>query len=326
VTIQAEDINNGTSEHLVQFYDRDADLVESVGSFLFEGLQAGEVAVVIATAAHRGAFERRLAAAGIDVAAATGSGSLLLLDAAGTLSRFVSEGEIVPARFRSVIGDVLLQAAGRRIRAYGEMVALLWDEGRVPAAIDLEGLWNDILKEFPVSLLCAYRSQSFSGLDAADAMREVCDLHSGVVSSDGHQHGSRHSWPHEAVRGFVANLDAPRSARRFVVDELQSRGRDEHLVYEAALVVTELAANAVLHAGSPFVVTLAVGRGAVRISVHDGSTVLPAPRRKELMALSGRGLRLVDVLADRWGVEVAIGGKVVWVELADGARQADLFS
>jgi hypothetical protein len=66
-----------------------------------------------------------------------------------------------------------------------------------------------------------------------------------------------------------------------------------------------------------------MGLGVLRLSVHDGSTVPPTPRRKELMGLSGRGLRLVDVLADRWGVEVAAGGKVVWVELADGAGPSE---
>jgi anti-sigma regulatory factor (Ser/Thr protein kinase) len=328
VTIQVQDIASRASEHLVQFYDRESDLVASVGAFLFQGLQAGEVAVVIATRAHRGAFEDYLVAAGFDVAGAVGSGSLVLLDAAATLSRFVATGSVVPEQFRSVIGGVLRQGAGRRIRAYGEMVALLWDEGCVPAAIDLEGLWNDMLREFPVSLLCAYPSQSFSGLDDADAMREVCDLHSAVVSShghgEGHGDGSSPSGLREVVRRFSGELDSPQAARRFVVGELQSRSRDDRLVYEAALVVTELAANAVLHAGSAFVVTLSVGLGAVRISVHDSSSVLPTPRRKELMGLSGRGLRLVDVLADRWGVDVAIGGKVVWVELADVARPEDL--
>jgi anti-sigma regulatory factor (Ser/Thr protein kinase) len=321
VTIQAEVVKSGPSQHLVQFYDCDADLAESVGSFLYEGLRAGEVAVVIATEEHRGAFERCLAGAGIDVEAASERGCLILLDAAGTLSRFVSDGHLVPERFHSVIGGVLRQAAGRRIRAYGEMVALLWNAGRVPAAIDLEGLWNAILRVFPVSLMCAYPSQSFSELDA-DALREVCDLHSAVVSSDSHTHRGGHSLD-DTVRGFSADIDAPRAARRFVVEELKSRGRNERLVHEAALVVTELAANAVIHAGTPFVITLSVGLGAVRISVHDGSSVIPAPRRKELMALSGRGLRLVDVLGDRWGVDVAIGGKVVWVELLDVAGQGD---
>ena len=325
MTIQVKDIASRASEHLVQFYAREADLVASVGSFLLEGLQAGEVAVVIATRVHQCAFEDYLVAAGVDAAEAVGSGSLVLLDAAATLSRLVASGGIVPERFRSVIGGVLRQAAGRRIRAFGEMVALLWDEGRVPAAIDLEDLWNDMLRELPVSLLCAYPSKSFSGLDG-DARREVCDLHSAVVSSDGRDHG-RHGSPsgqHEVVRRFSGEGDSPQAARRFVVGELQSRRRDDRLVYEAALVVTELAANAVLHAGSAFVVTLSVGLGAVRISVHDSCSILPTPRRKELMGLSGRGLRLVDVLADRWGVDVAIGGKVVWVELADMERQADL--
>ncbi|MDQ1394034.1 MAG: hypothetical protein QOF30_3011, partial [Acidimicrobiaceae bacterium] len=251
MTIQAEVVKNGASEHRVQFYDCDADLVESAGSFLEEGVRAGELAVVIATEVHRREFGRYLAAAGIDVTAATAGGSLLLLDAATTLSGFVSDGQVAPDRFRSVISPVLRHAAGRRVRAYGEMVALLWDAGHVPAAIDLEGLWNGILREIPVSLLCAYRSESVSGPDDADALRDVCGLHSTVVSCTGDPHATGCSAHHEVVRGFAAELDAPYAARRFVVEELEARGCDERLVYEAALVVTELASNAVLHAGSP---------------------------------------------------------------------------
>jgi anti-sigma regulatory factor (Ser/Thr protein kinase) len=83
----------------------------------------------------------------------------------------------------------------------------------------------------------------------------------------------------------------------------------------AALVAAELTANSVLHAASPFTIAVSSPDGALRISVHDVSPVLPVPRRREAMAESGRGLGLVAALAEGWGAERTDDGKVVWAEL-----------
>src|SRR5580765_7926840 len=76
-------------DHVVQFYDRDEQLVETVGAYLGDGLRLGEVALVVATRAHTGAFEAALIADGISVAAARSDGSLITLDAGEVLSRFM---------------------------------------------------------------------------------------------------------------------------------------------------------------------------------------------------------------------------------------------
>jgi hypothetical protein len=70
--------------HVVQFYGDDRELAVGVGSYLGQGLLAGERAVVVATAEHRVAFEAELADAGIDLRGAIGSGRLVMLDAAQT--------------------------------------------------------------------------------------------------------------------------------------------------------------------------------------------------------------------------------------------------
>ncbi|MDQ6617378.1 MAG: MEDS domain-containing protein [Actinomycetota bacterium] len=307
--IGVEDIRSGAGDHVVQFYQREADLVYTVAANLFDALRAGETAVVIATGAHRDAFERELMSAGIELGEARGDGRYVPLDAASTLFQLRRDGRIDRDRFNSVIGGVLGQAGatGRRMRVYGEMVTLLWEAGQVAAAIELEGRWNDFGRDMPFSLLCAYPSQAVAGSQHSNALREVCALHSTVVHPD-----ARH-W--EVTRDFGAEFGAPRAARRFVVDQLRSHGYGEDLVNDAALVLTELAVNALVHARSAFTVALSCDRGAVCISVCDSSSVLPRRRDEDLMKQSGRGLGLVSAVSSRWGVKSTAEGKMVWAVL-----------
>ena len=83
------------------------------------------------------------------------------------------------------------------------------------------------------------------------------------------------------------------------------------------LVVSELAANAVHHAGTPFEVRLTIG-STVRLEVCDGSPVPPVVRDVDVHDVSGRGLLIVDRFADRWGHEEGAAGKTVWAELDPG--------
>jgi anti-sigma regulatory factor (Ser/Thr protein kinase) len=90
---------------------------------------------------------------------------------------------------------------------------------------------------------------------------------------------------------------------------------------ELRLLVTELAANAVLH-GKPDVHLEAcvVALRRVRIEVSDGSPELPQLRDHSVHSISGRGLHLVDALASAWGASPRLNGKVVWFELAQATR------
>ncbi len=113
---------------------------------------------------------------------------------------------------------------------------------------------------------------------------------------------------------FPPASDSPSAARHFVTDTLWN-WRIQQLADPAALIVTELASNAVVHAESDFTVTLSRGR-CLRISVRDGSTFPPTKTRgAPIDAPSGRGIGIVSALASAWGTEPADGGKVVWAEL-----------
>jgi hypothetical protein len=286
--------------HVVQFYGRDEELAERVTDYLLGALDGGGVAVVIATPEHRREFETRLGKAGVDLAAARDHGSYLPLDAAQTLSELMAAGKLDDAAFDRVIGTVIAAAGagGRPVRAFGEMVALLWDDGLVSDAVRLEAMWEELGARRPFSLFCGYRADSVTS--DMDAFAEVCRLHGDVV-------GSRSG----TARPFGFSREAPAAARHFAVATLNAWGAGD-LAGDVALVVTELAANAIVHARSAFTVNLSVHDDVLRISVRDASPLTGAG----LHAAPLHGLAVVEGLASRWGVEsLGNAGKTVWVDL-----------
>ncbi|GAA4990850.1 ATP-binding protein [Kineococcus glutinatus] len=112
-------------------------------------------------------------------------------------------------------------------------------------------------------------------------------------------------------------------ARRFVAGALRRLDLDR-VVDDAELAVTELVTNVVIHARTDMVVRVVPADGGARVEIHDGSPVMPTPGLARSTAASGRGLLLVEVLAQRWGAEpVPGGGKRVWFEIV-AAAPADL--
>jgi anti-sigma regulatory factor (Ser/Thr protein kinase) len=104
---------------------------------------------------------------------------------------------------------------------------------------------------------------------------------------------------------------APRASRDFVARTLQGWGLD-HLTPSAALVISELVTNSTMYAGSEIVLSVALGPGAVRLTVRDKSPDLPRPRKARL-GPHGRGLIIVAGFSRDFGVmPTAEGGKVVW--------------
>jgi anti-sigma regulatory factor (Ser/Thr protein kinase) len=294
----------GDGEHVVQFYDHDADLMRAAGDYLTRAVSEGGAAIVIATESHRHAFEAELADGGIDVARAVANGSLVWLDAAETLARFVHGGVVDPVSFRAALSPVVRRAqyGGRPVKAYGEMVALLWDAGDVLGAIEVEKLWNDLGRDLRFALWCGYNTRSVAGDEHAAALDKVCHLHTAVVDA--------------ATARFRAGPDAPCAARRFVASLLACRPYDNRAPTEdARLVVSELATNAVVHAGSPFTVAVRYDGETIRIDVHDWNPALPVLRDGGPFSRSGRGLHLVGALTSAWGVERSPDGKTVWAEL-----------
>lgn len=102
------------------------------------------------------------------------------------------------------------------------------------------------------------------------------------------------------------------AARRFVADVLKSCSIDMELV---ALLVSELVSNVVLHAHTPFEVEVRTRGAHIRVSVSDGSPVIPSVKQYAPDSVTGRGLTMIDLTAERWGIDENADGKAVWFEV-----------
>lgn len=111
-----------------------------------------------------------------------------------------------------------------------------------------------------------------------------------------------------------------RAVRSFVGRAADDAGVDREAAKVAA---SELATNVVRHAGTPFTVTISVRPGHLRVELSDGSAIVPAVvQMVRDDSDHGRGLRLLEALTERWGVDLQPGGKVVWFEMEPpSARQ-----
>jgi anti-sigma regulatory factor (Ser/Thr protein kinase) len=296
--------------HLVQFYDRDEELAGRVAGYLRVALEAGDLAVVVATPTHRAMFAARIAEAGVDLDLARSRGALVELDAAATLARIQATDVLSAEGFDDAVGSVIRGAVarGRRVQAFGEMVALLWEAGSIERALELEQLWNRLRDEVPFTLFCAYPNWLTQTSEGVSGFVDVCSAHSEVV-------GAPSLAAADAVRRFPKSPAAPRAARRFVSDWLAGCGHAD-LVDTAQLAVSELATNAVVHAGSDFTVSLTRSARAIRIAVADASPRVPEVPHPDVAATHGRGRLLVESLSTACGHDLVDGGKVVWADVS----------
>jgi len=170
-------------EHFVQIYDEDAAFLDTLESFVADGLRAGEAVVVIATHRHLSSLNRKLLQRGVGIDAAMRSDQYLALDAEAMLSMFMVDGWPDDELFNSFVNGLLKRCArnGRRVRAFGEMVALLWAQGNCGATVRLEHLWHELCEAKDFMLFCAYPKVGFTR-DSAESIQEICATHSRVIA------------------------------------------------------------------------------------------------------------------------------------------------
>ncbi|HEY6179960.1 MAG TPA: GAF domain-containing protein [Kofleriaceae bacterium] len=281
-----------THGHLVQFYESDSDLAHAVAAFLGAGLGAGERAVVIATMSHRCAFEHSLGSAGVDVERLVKAGMLMFVDAHETLSTFMRAGEPDRDLFQAEIGGLIerLLACEPRagLRAYGEMVDVLWTDGQHGAALALEELWNDLQQLHPFTLFCAYSMASFYKQPAGAG--QVCQTHTHVVAArPGSDDGSalETAQPPAYARQLVREIVHRSEVELALRESLRALRRKEEQLRESELQLRDFIENAAvgLHQVGP-----------------DG-TILWANRAElELLGYSRDeyiGRSIIDIHADR---------------------------
>lgn len=169
-------------DHLVQIYETEQRFLETLQTFVATGLERGEAVVPIATPGHIAALEARLELDGLDLRAMKACDQFISLDALETLSLFMVDGWPDDDRFRQMVSGLLKRLRGkdRRVRAFGEMVALLWGQGRSAATMRLEHLWHMLCRSESFALYRAYPKAGFTQKLAA-GINEICAAHSRVI-------------------------------------------------------------------------------------------------------------------------------------------------
>ena len=219
----------GAHRHDVQFYEREDFLYTAVADYLAEGVNAGEPGVVVATPEHRAGFAEALRMRGLDPA----NIDVLFLDARETLAKFMSGSMPDPQRFFSTIGAVLEAHKAVRLRAYGEMVDVLWRDGNREGAVRLEELWNEIAGFYSFSLLCAYPIGNFLKESDATLFDAICARHNRTLPTERYAMASGEERATEIVRlqqraqALEAEIEHRKHLEKALRDAL--RAKDEFL-------------------------------------------------------------------------------------------------
>jgi hypothetical protein len=170
-------------DHCLQIYEDDDVFLDALEGFVAAGIRQGDAIILIATPTHLAGLETRLEASGFDVVAAAKRKQYLALDAKTTLARFMVGGWPDEGLFTQFIDELLLNARKehKKVRAFGEMVALMWAQGQCGATVQLEHLWARLCEKESFSLFCAYPKAGFTE-NAVDALAQVCAAHSKVYA------------------------------------------------------------------------------------------------------------------------------------------------
>ncbi len=182
--------------HTAHFYSSDSTLIGEVGQRLADALHAGGAAVVIAENSHGRDLAHYVESSGIDLSRAAREDRWVPLDARKTLGVFMAGDSPDPQRFGSLLGGVFDRVAAAvstygskfaPIVTYGEMVAILWEDGNPSASLRLEDLWNDLSRTRTFHLSCGWPLSFFSRGDDGVAVDRICSQHTHVTPSLGYE-------------------------------------------------------------------------------------------------------------------------------------------
>jgi hypothetical protein len=168
--------------HILYTYTEESQVTEAVCLFASAGLRKGEAVILVMAEAHREPILNELRDEGIDLETVTRSGQLVCAGAEALLSSFMFDGVIDEYLFKTKIRAMIDQARigdpDRPVRVFGEMVNFIW-RSRQSATERLEELWNDVIREYSVPLLCAY---GLAGSKAGTFPPSLTECHSHAVA------------------------------------------------------------------------------------------------------------------------------------------------
>jgi hypothetical protein len=175
----------GPRDHIVQLYQDQQFLNRAVCRFAASAIANGEGVILVPTAAHWEAFRPRLAAEGVDVAAAQDSGQLTVVDADELLPQFMRDAMPDAPVFLGLAQKAISKArdGGRfpKVRWWGEMVNVLWERGDVAASMDLEDQFDRLAREQEIAIFCSFVMDNFNGDVHARMLPRLGQNHSHLI-------------------------------------------------------------------------------------------------------------------------------------------------
>jgi len=171
------------TDHLVQIYENDEVVLDSLQGFVESGFKTGDSVIIIATEEHLDELENRVRV-GFDLDYLQSVHQYIPLNAHEALAKFMVNGWPDHVLFMSLVKEVISLARGknkRQVRAYGEMVAILWGQGHNGATVQLEHLWNEFCETEAFCLFCAYPKSGFTQ-DPGTSIQHICSTHSKIIA------------------------------------------------------------------------------------------------------------------------------------------------
>ena len=172
-------------DHLIQIYENDDVILDCLQGFVSSGFNSGDSVIIIATGPHLQALKKRLTKAGYDLRSLIASNQYISMEAEQCLAKFMVHGWPVEHKFTAFVNDVVSKARGEhdKMRAYGEMVAILWEQGHSGATVQLEHLWNFFCTREAFCLFCAYPRSGFTQ-DLGSSVNHICSAHTKMIAGD----------------------------------------------------------------------------------------------------------------------------------------------
>lgn len=174
--------------HTVQFYEDSDYLCRTVAEFISIGLKANQPALVVTSPPRSACVRAHLSDLGRNAGELQAAGRLMVLDAEETLATFMDGRMPVREFFHKGVGRLVERLqnenGGAPVRAYGDMVDLLWQSGKPEAAIRVEDLWTELAAKAPLALLCGYSMSHFAGTAQRGRLQDVCSRHTHVIPTE----------------------------------------------------------------------------------------------------------------------------------------------
>lgn len=168
-------------DHLIQIYESEKIFLDTLEGFAGAGILAGDSVVIVATASHLQSLNERLRKQGFNLESLALEHKYIPLEANETLSKFMVNDWPDEDLFRSLVSALLRNATknNRKVRAFGEMVAVLWEKGLNGATVQLEHLWCDLHKG-GFTLYCAYPKNGFTQ-SPGESIDTICKAHTKII-------------------------------------------------------------------------------------------------------------------------------------------------